>query len=182
MSLTFLPDRKIRAEIAITNDRAMKMKASHFVSSLLPDLTIVIRRSSLAVVAFILGTGIECVHADPRPSNITNKPGPVGELSLGCVPKGDAVTVYIRNRNKPPAVEDPSVLANFPNGFEKQTLQVGRDITPYDTLMVDELFRADGRQILRGHMVNIRGSTSDGTFYVYPLGWNCSLYVNPNRA
>jgi|HubBroStandDraft_5_1064220.scaffolds.fasta_scaffold489249_1 hypothetical protein len=42
-----------------------------------------------------LGASIDCAFADDRPSNITNVPGPAGELTLGCLPKAEAVTVYL---------------------------------------------------------------------------------------
>lgn len=127
------------------------------------------------------GTIVECACADGRPSNITNVPGPAGELTLGCLPKADAVTVYLRNKSKPPAPEHRSVLEGFPNGFEKQTLQVGRDLHRDDTLIVEELLQVHGRQLLRGFIIDDRGWTANGTYYVYPQDWGCSLHVNPSN-
>lgn len=133
------------------------------------------------MVALTFVATVKYAYADARHCIITNEPGPAGELSLGCVIKADAVTIYIRNPGKPPAAEDAAVVARFPNGFDKEILRVGQGITAYHTLMVEELLRIDGRQVLRGYLVDPRGCALHGPIYSYPQEWNCSLHVNPNH-
>src|SRR4051812_23601903 len=70
----------------------------------------------LLTIVLVLGF-FSSALADVRKSNITDKPGKPGNLSLGCVPKQRKFVVYIRPETGKPPFEDQDEIRRFPAGF-----------------------------------------------------------------
>jgi hypothetical protein len=113
--------------------------------------------------------------ADDRQGYAGSNGGKPGNLSFGCLPKEpDLILYWIGDKGIHPKEQDS--VSTFPEGYTRHVERiVGAGPVNF---MVDAILQSGDRQVLRGHLVNMRGLPLEGVFYVSPQDWNCELHVD----
>jgi len=116
--------------------------------------------------------------ADPQPGFVQSDGGRAGNLSVGCLPRAQRLALYYMP-DKTAHPNEQRSISKFPDGFVAYVESFG-GVGPVN-FIVDRILQDGDRQVLRGHLVDMRGQRLEGIFYASPQDWNCELHVVPGK-